>query len=146
VHLFGDIFDGQMQLNDAGRMVQRWYSELERKFSDIRSDAFVCMPNHVHFIVENMGKHKTQNVSIDEIVTTGEHTGSPLRQVVQWFKTMTTNEYIRCVHCQGWRPFVGKLWQRNYYEHIVHNTYKLNQIREYIANNPVLWREDDYYA
>jgi REP element-mobilizing transposase RayT len=51
----------------------------------------------------------------------GEHIGSPLRNVVQWFKTMTTNEYIRHVKQNGWRPFNGKLWQRNYYEHIIRN-------------------------
>ncbi len=58
----------------------------------------------------------------------GEHTGSPLHQVIQWFKTMTTNEYIRGVKQRGWAPFPGKLWQRNYYEHIVRNEKELIRI------------------
>jgi hypothetical protein len=36
-------------------MVCRWYQELEKKFPNIECDAFVCMPNHVHFIVVNAG-------------------------------------------------------------------------------------------
>jgi len=54
---------------------------------------------------------------------TGEHIGSPQRDdanvsnpplhaMIQWFKTMTTNEYIRCVKNNHWQPFNRKLWQR----------------------------------
>jgi len=53
--------------------------------------------------------------------TTGEHIGSPLHVVVQWFKTMTTNEYIRGVKQFNWTRFHVKLWQRNYSEHIIRN-------------------------
>jgi putative transposase len=38
---------------------------------------------------------------------------------------------------------IGKLWQRNYYEHIIHNEDELNKIREYIVLNPATWHEDD---
>jgi hypothetical protein len=77
----------------------------------------------------------------------GRHTGpalqgSPLQRVVQWFKTMSTNEYIRGVKQCGWPPFPGKLWQRNYWEHIVRNEPELNRIREYIHNNPAHWELD----
>jgi putative transposase len=72
----------------------------------------------------------------------GEHTGSPLRRVVQWFKTMSTNEYIRGVRNHRWQPFPGRLWQRNYWEHIVRDETELNRIREYIVTNPVRWEMD----
>jgi len=73
---------------------------------------------------------------------TGEHTGSPLHRVIQWFKTMTTNEYIRGVKQHAWAPFPGKLWQRNYYEHIIRNENEMALIREYIMNNPAQWATD----
>ncbi|HUW18814.1 MAG TPA: hypothetical protein VMW16_05890, partial [Sedimentisphaerales bacterium] len=41
--------------------------------------------------------------------------------IVNWFKTMTTNQYIRGVKRNRWSPFAGKLWQRNYYERIIRN-------------------------
>jgi len=72
----------------------------------------------------------------------GEHTGSPRHRVIHWFKTMTTNKYIRGVKQSGWTPFPGKLWQRNYYEHIVRNENELIRIREYIRNNPAKWDTD----
>ncbi len=50
----------------AGIMAFRWYRELENKFSDIKCDTFVCMPNHVHFVV----------VNVSDNAIGGEHTGS----------------------------------------------------------------------
>jgi putative transposase len=61
---------------------------------------------------------------------------------MQWFKTMTTNEYIRGINTHGWERFNGKLWQRNYYEHIIRNEKELSRIREYIVNNPMQWEPD----
>jgi len=74
----------------------------------------------------------------------GEHIGSPLHRVVQWFKTMTTNEYIRNVKNNHWTPFDGKLWQRNYYEHIIRNDESYKRIKNYIINNPSNWRSDKF--
>ena len=46
--LFGDIENQEMALNGAGRMVDKWYLELENKFQDIR-----CVPDVVgHFLHE----------------------------------------------------------------------------------------------
>jgi len=63
--------------------------------------------------------------------------------MIDWFKTMTTNNYIRGVRQHQWRTFPGKLWQRNYYEHIIRNEDDLNAVREYIVNNPAGWDRDD---
>ncbi len=82
----------------------------------------------------------------------GAHIGAPVRgcevplsTIVQWFKTMTTNEYIRSVKQLGWEPFAGKLWQHNYYEHIIRNEADLRRIEEYIRNNPRRWTEDQLH-
>jgi putative transposase len=170
--LFGQIENGEMQLNDAGMMVQKWYVELENKFPDIRCHQMIVMPNHFHCIVENIGIHSVdvgadlrvcpnkpvpnksemglfdkskQSVSVSDNIE-GEHVGSPLHRVIQWFKTMTTNEYIRGVKTLGWQPFNGKLWQRNYYEHIIRNEQSYQTISEYIINNPAKWNDDKFYV
>ncbi len=63
--------------------------------------------------------------------------------VMDWFKTMTTNMYINGVKQSGWMPFPGRLWQRNYYERIIRNDDELAATREYIMYNPIKWAEDD---
>jgi putative transposase len=67
---------------------------------------------------------------------------APLSQMIQWFKTMTTNEYIRGVKQLGWKPFNGRVWQRNYYEHIIRNDTELDRITRYIESNPARWSDD----
>ena len=164
--LFGEIIDGVMILNDAGKMIAKWYYELENKFTDIRCHQMVVMPNHFHCIIENVGADlrvcpenniadgNTNNIVDGNIQVEhrnilgehgnilGEHVGSPLHRVVGWFKTMTTNEYIRGVKTLGWEPFDGKLWQRNYWEHIIRNENDYNRISNYIINNPLQWEKD----
>ena len=65
-----------------------------------------------------------------------------LADVVHRFKTLTTKRYIDGVKQRAWPPFPGKLWQRNYYEHIIRDETDLNGIRRYIVDNPARWMED----
>lgn len=159
--LFGEIVNGAMILNDAGQMVEKWYRELENKYPDKKCHEMVVMPNHFHCIIENVVTvwadlrvcpYDTPNqsiitptVSIDAPPVSGEHKGSPLHRAVQWFKTMSTNEYIRGVKNLGWEPFNGKLWQRNYWEHIIRDEQSYQRISEYIINNPKNWNNDKFY-
>ena len=105
-------------------MIQSWLVELTHKFINIELDEFIIMPNHMHgiIVINNVGAdlRVCPDINNDD-KDKGEHTGSPLHKIVQWFKTMTTNEYIRRIKLFDWHSFNGKLWQRNYYEHIIRN-------------------------
>ena len=130
--LFGKIVGATLcgHPNNPDKIITKWLLELENKFNDIKIDEYIIMPNHIHFIIKR----------------TGDHTGSPLQDIVGWFKTMTTNEYIAGVKCGKFIPFKGRLWQRNYYEHIIRNYDDYINIAEYIQNNPLKWEEDKLYV
>lgn len=164
--LFGDVVDGEMVLNDAGLIIEQWFKKLENKFSGVRLDRFRVMPSHMHAILAIMGTRMdmvtTFGIGVDELDLDGAdanegivpsrdgakggHVGPPLRptlgDAIQWFKTMTTNEYIRGVRQSGWPRFKGKLWQRDYFDHIVRNAESLELIRNYIRDNPLRWSLD----
>ena len=144
---FGEVFDGLMRLNYAGQMVYKWWCELPNKFQTITLDESIVMPNHFHgIIVIHDAIGGTQTGEGTHVGSRDTHVGvSLLPTVVQWFKTMTTNEYIRGVKSQAWPPFDRKLWQRNYYEHIVRNDHSLDRIRQYIIANPIHWQQDHGY-
>ena len=139
--LFGEVVGSKEILNPAGEMVERWWAEFGHKFPQIVPDAFVVMPNHVHGIIILSALPVGADLRVCPGMT-GVHKGASLPEIMQWFKTMTTNEYIRNVKQCGWPPFPGKLWQRNYYEHIIRDEDNLNRIRDYIANNPARWDLD----
>jgi putative transposase len=130
--LLGKVVEGILHLNDAGEIVGKWWVKLASRFHSTQVDSFyVVMPNHFHGII----------IKSDEPLE-GGHLGPPLQKMVQWFKTMSTNEYIHGIKEYGWPPFKGNLWQRSFYEHVIRNAESLNRIREYIATNPQRWDLD----
>jgi len=74
--------------------------------------------------------------------TVGDIVAPTVGDIVGAFKSRVTVEYIRGVKTSGWPPFRGRLWQRNYYEHIIRNERALNAIRQYIIENPRRWQMD----
>ena len=84
------------------------------------------MPDHIHFIL---------------IINLERHMGCSLSDMVQWFKTMTTNEYIRMVKNNVLKPFDTKLWQKSFYDHIIRDENDYVTKCQYIINNPIDERE-----
>jgi putative transposase len=141
--LFGDVIEGTIQLSPAGEVIKHWWRELKNRFAAVEMDEFVMMPNHLHGIIvisdPTVGAHRRVG---PVNAGAGAHMGTPLPRIVQWFKTMTTNEYIKGVKELGWPPFRRQLWQRSYYDHIVRTEASLNRIRRYIIENPARWAFD----
>ena len=108
----------------AKEMVEKWIVEIENKYENVTVDCYVVMEDHVHLIL---------------FITEGNQIS--LSEIMKWFKTMTTNEYIRGVRDRVYEPFEKKLWQRSFYDHIIRNDEDLNEKREYIMNNPAKKRE-----
>ncbi len=71
-----------------------------------------------------------------------ESAAPTLGDVVGAWKSLTTVAYIAGVKQAGWLPFAGRLWQRNYYEHIVRDDEELTRIHYYILTNPQHWVQD----
>jgi putative transposase len=144
-HVLGTVVDGFMKLNNAGEMIKNWIEKLNDKYENVELDKFVIMPNHIHFIVIIVGADPC--VSPPDISdNTGAHMGTPLHTIIQWFKTMSTNEYIKGVKNDQYIFFDKRVWQRNYYEHVIRKDNELHEIREYIMNNPAKWELDKYFS
>lgn len=149
--MFGEINDGKMVLNDMGKMIEDWWKKIPGRFDSIALDQHQIMPNHMHGIVIIDDSVTYASVGVDPRVDPSmemnpigrTHRSAPtLGNTIQWFKTMSTNEYIRNVKTHGWQSFNKRLWQRNYYEHVIRNDQSLQEIREYIINNPANWEKD----
>ena len=145
--LFGEIAKGEMKANDAGRMVLAVWKELSTHYLGVEGDEFVVMPNHIHGVIVLVGAGPR---ACPDAGSGNQDGGQPqgvaptlsLQDVVHRFKTLTTKRYADGVKQFGWTPFRGRLWQRNYYEHIVRDEESLNRIRQYILDNPARWAFD----
>lgn len=134
--LFGEVADDSVHLNEAGMMIDRWWREIGATADCSEFDEYVVMPNHLHGILW----HQTEDG--DSAVSPGATKLVDVSSVVQSFKTFTTNDYIRHVKNSSWPPFPGKLWQRGFYDHVIRDEEALQQIRQYIRDNPRRWAQD----
>ena len=130
--LFGNIVDGSMCLNAAGHMLASLWNDIPAWFGDVEIDTFVLMPNHLHGII----------VSPD-VTSEVTKVAPALGKVVAAFKSATTVHYISGVKTKAWPVFRRRLWQRNYYEHVVRDEKALDRVRRYIDENPARWAFDD---
>jgi REP-associated tyrosine transposase len=141
-HLFGEIIsDRKMKLNNAGEMIQTIWNKIPEYYPNILTDAFVVMPNHIHGIINTVGADSISARTDPE--KRAEMDSAPtLGAVVQMFKRYSTIEYIKMVKQHIVPAFSKRIWQRNYWEHIVRNENELNCIRDYIRSNPHKWETD----
>ncbi len=153
--LFWKIKDWNFELFDSWKMIQNEWINLENKYKNIKLHNFIVMPNHFHGIIEIIG----ENDENENLLEQGTHKGHPYGEnkndlpenkttiwdIIWWFKSITTNEYIKNVRNNNWWAFNKTLWQRNYYEHIIRDEESYNKIIEYIENNPKKWDEDKFY-
>lgn len=136
--ILGDVVDGRMQLNAYGSIVSECWNRIPTHFADVGIDAFVVMPNHVHGTVVFVDNRRG---AVSAPSGRGEET-SPLQrptlgQTVAYFKYLSTKLANRIGKNHG-----NRIWQRNYYEHVIRGEEDLNQIREYIVHNPAGWDTD----
>jgi REP element-mobilizing transposase RayT len=137
--LLGEIMEGEMVLNDAGKMVEKQWLALSAHFKNIVLHEYIVMPNHFHGIIEIIDNVGAGSARPDNIPDSGIGRATPaptVGNIIGYFKYLTTKEIDLPV----------KLWQRNYYEHIIRDEQSHDNIAGYIIENPFYWVTDNYYV
>ena len=127
-HVFGEVADGVVHLNDAGRMVVEVWANLPSRFPEVAVDSLVIMPNHVHAILAIAAPVAPEGQDRRRML---------LSKAVGYVKmnaSKRVNAMLRRIGCP--------VWQRNYYERIIRDQGELEVVREYIATNPARWADD----
>jgi REP element-mobilizing transposase RayT len=123
--------DGQVRLNEIGKIVEICWKEIPSHFMNVELNEFVVMPNHLHGIIKINEPVGVQN--IEPLQNTYQHViPKSLGSIIRSYKAAVTHE------CRKYR-YHNFHWQRNYYEHIIRNDNELNNIRDYIHNNVLQW-------
>ncbi len=152
--LFGEIVGGEMRLNVAGEIVADEWIKTAAIRDEIELDEWIVMPNHFHGILVIVDSGAVPGGGGDTPCGRGDPPGGggdppvaptgprprSVGAVMAGFKSAVTKRINEWRHTPG-----AKLWQRNYWEHIVRNELELNRIREYIQNNPAKWELDKLF-
>lgn len=126
--LFGEVIDGEMHVNDAGKAVQAVWHKLPEHYRPIALDEFVVMPNHMHGIIV---MHPA-GAGLKPAPTT-----HGVSEIMRAFKTFSSRHINQIRQTPG-----NQIWQRSFWDRIIRNEDELNRIREYIQNNPAQWTLD----
>jgi REP element-mobilizing transposase RayT len=135
--IFGTIVNESVCLSPAGNIIKQYWEEIPKHFENVELDEFIIMPNHIHGIIvltEPIGVIHESPLPM----TQRQRRTMTLSKIIGRFKMLTAKE-INLMHNAPGHP----VWQRNYYEHIIRNDKDLNNIREYIVNNPMQWHVDE---
>ena len=158
--LFGEILNGEMRLNEFGKMTQQCWLEIPHHFPHVKLDEFVIMPDHIHGIIilndivgaKNFSPQPSNNFSPQpsnnfspQPMPTPQQNITPFRSpsktigsIIRGFKIGVTRGFRQ-------NTDIYVVWQRNYYEHIIRNKVELNRMRQYIIDNPKKWKTDENY-
>jgi len=131
VHILLLIVDSQMMLNEYGNITKKHIEDISLKWDNVFVPKYVIMPNHIHMIleIECVQNRQEQKVSVQHIIGA--------------MKSLITMEILSIYKANN--KYMGKIFQRSYYDHIIRNEAEYNKIWEYIDTNPLKWELDKYY-
>ena len=136
--LLGDITNSEIKISPTGEIIRKEWYKIPNRFPNVQLDSFVIMPNHIHgIIIVGATLVVARDNAGDNNNRAGTSPAPTIGKIIGSFKSICVHEFKN----NGLN--IGKLWQRNYYEHVIRNEDELNKIREYIVLNPAMWDEDD---
>ena len=112
------------------KLVEEAWHWLPHRFLQITLDEFVVMSNHVHFMIWLLDDPDRKSSPL--AAQGAQPRGPALGNVVGAFKTVAARSINALRGTTGQR-----VWQRNYFEHVIRSEGELQRIREYIRNNPL---------
>ena len=136
VHFFGEVKNEEMYLSDIGKIAVKYWQEIPKHFPFVVLDKYIIMPNHIHGIlvinnhVEAQNFAPLQNGYKNEFGPQSKNLASIVRGFKIGVKKYTIINNIEFA------------WQSRFYDHIIRNEESLNNIRQYIVDNPKKWSRD----
>ena len=138
-HADTQFADARMILNEYGTIARDEWEKLPKRFPNVELDVFQVMPNHVHgIIVLNEPPTVWAGAS-----WAGASPAPTVGHIIGAYKSLVAKACLDI--CKSKNEMLGKLWQRNYYEHIIRSEPSYRTISDYIINNPAKWKEDKFY-
>ena|SRR3990172_8475287 len=147
--LFGEIVDGEMKLNEFGKIAAEKWQWLEIRYEYVELGEWIIMPNHIHgiLVIRDNGRGGSRSAPMDDMRSAKKGDSriaptpikhKPLGGLIGAFKTVSTKQINLLQNTEG-----QIVWQRNYYEHIIRNEREMDRIARYIESNPSTWVDDD---
>jgi putative transposase len=142
--LFGEIIEGQMQLNELGAIVENEWQNAAQVRLGINCDQWIIMPNHIHGIVTlaepllavDDPSNQDPAVSPDRLSASEATQQQTLSAWIDEFKEAVTQRIS--THRQTPRP----IWQLTDDQQRIPHHFAFHIFRQYIRSNTHAWLWD----
>jgi putative transposase len=152
----GRILGGEIVLSKEGKIIMNRLEKTPDHLTNTTLDTYVIMLSHIHLIIILTDHRKGEASATDSTFLPFESKAdaSPLQPndtrprgskrgslgaIIQNLKSVSTRK-INQLH----KTPRKRIWQRNFFEHIIRSERALNAIRHYIQINPNRWELDRY--
>ena len=154
---FGNVVNGEMKLNEYGIVAYNEWAKTPEIRPNVELGEFIIMPNHMHGIIRLLGRGELHSPEMTNELNSPNDSNelnvsdilgvckTPLRSPSQTIGALVRGYKSTVTKQLGLLGFDDKLWQRNYYEHIIRDEQSYQTISKYIINNPVKWVDDKFY-
>jgi putative transposase len=126
-----------MVLNSLGKIAEIKWLAIPRRFKSIQLDVYAIMPNHLHLLLWIKPDLQPTGNSME---TFAHPVPGSVATIIRAYKSAVTQAWTLGTPDQPVR-----IWQRNYYDHIIRNDRDLESVRDYIRANPLRWYQDEYH-
>jgi REP element-mobilizing transposase RayT len=133
--LFGNIKNGRMRLNHLGAIADQYWQQIPEHFPNTALDIYIIMPNHLHGILWIIESDKNE----ENPRKFGNIVKRSISSMMRSYKAVVTKEIKKACNLQG----RYSIWQKRYYDQIIRSEKMLNNIRQYILENPINWDRDE---
>lgn len=110
------VKENEIELTKEGCVVKQNINKIEKLYDNIMIDEYIVMPNHIHILFFISNK-----------------SGVTISKIVKHYKANISRE------------LKYSIWQKSFYEHIIRNEKEYSKIKEYIKNNIINWKKDEYF-
>ena len=141
-HWFGEIKNDVMIPNAFGRIAANMVTSIDGVHRDVTS---------IDGVHRDETLEKNDCTTLVGYLPEGHPQGAPLQRtehlgvMIGAYKSLVADKCLELFIKHRPGQFMGKLWQRNYWEHIIRHETAYNNIARYIVNNPKNWREDRFH-
>ena len=125
----GDFDAPQMHLSEYGKIIEKYILLMGKKYTHIKVDKYVIMPNHLHLIIKNTGVIKSNG----GLSQSANPYNNEISKFISLLKRYCNREYGR------------NIFQRSFHDHIIRGENDYLKICEYIDTNVLKWEIDCFY-
>jgi len=170
IHFFGEIIDGEMYKSKIGEIAEDHWKKIPDQFHHVKLGVFVIMPNHMHGIINIHGSlHESSDLESKTIdfpvvdfpdVDLGNDPENNPQNISKSHRGGITGIHNPMLHqnlSRMIRWYTGRVsyeshklntdfnWQRRFDDRIIRDSEEYKIKTRYIQQNPLNWKEDEFY-